>query len=800
MSTLRAAVRSLARAKGFALAAIGILAVGIGANTAVFSVVDAILLRPLPFADDSRLFTISSVNAARGIREAPFSYPAFLEMASRDRELAGLAAIAPERFDWTGVAQPEELSGFRVSASFFDVIGVPMAAGRGFTAADDLEGAPDVAVLGRRFWMRAFNGDARALGTSIALNGRVYAVTGVLGIDVPAPFDDIDVWATHVDRISGFTRTQIDGGLGYLAAVARLTSGAAEARTQAELDTIAHGYARANPANTDADPNASFRLVPLRERAAGSVRTPLILLMAAVGLVLIVACANVANLVLVRATSRAHEAAVRVALGASRADLLRWTCSESFVVAAAGGALGVLFAFWGVSSAAAAFREMPAGFTIAVDARALVFSAVVTVATAIGFGLAPISLLSRQPLTTALRARTSSSSSSAMRTLLVAEVALSIVLLVGAGLLLGNLVRLAHVSVGFETRGLLTAHISLPTPKYANPETMRAFTARLVERLNAAPGIQRASASMAIPPTVTTMAPYVAADQPLVAIGERPVGQWTGVTPGYFATMGIALKTGRAFVEADNERAPLVVVVSEGLARRVWPNDSPVGRKLLVGRFSGFAEVVGVVGDVKNAGLAAEPVPAMYTPYAQRPWPSFSLAIRSSRSNPLTLANTVRAVVSELDADLPLTAVGTTSAALADSIQTEREIAGVLSVFALVALVMAAAGLYGVVAYTVERRTREIGVRVALGAAPASVLRMVAADGMQLTAIGLVIGTAAAIAAARVLSSRVSGFSAGDPIVYAGVVIGFALVAGLACLMPARRALRVDPLVALRTE
>jgi putative ABC transport system permease protein len=361
-------------------------------------------------------------------------------------------------------------------------------------------------------------------------------------------------------------------------------------------------------------------------------------------------------------------------------------------------------------------------------------------------------------------------------------------------------VRLTRVPVGFRPEALLTMRVSLPASNYREPAAMRQFMARLIPRLESVPGVAHAAATMALPPAITTMAPYVAGDQPMVAIGERPVAQWSAITTDYFATLGIPLVAGRVFTLADDEQAPLVVIISQGLARRVWPNASPLGKKLLVGRFPGFADVVGVVGDVKNNGLAREAVLATYTPYPQRPWPAMQFAVRSAGGDPLALVNGVRAAVLDVDRDLPITRVETMDAVLAGSVATERLMTMLLAAFAAVALMMAAAGLYGVIAYTVTQRTQEIGVRVALGAAPRSVLRLVAAEGFRLTAVGMAVGTAAAVVVSRAMRTVLFGVSPADPTTYAAVLVVFATTACAALVIPARRALAVDPLVALRND
>ena len=800
---MRYALRSLLKAPGFSLIAVAIIAIGIGANTAVFSVVDAALLRPLPFRDAGRLFMLSRMNAKRGIADGPFSYPAYEELASRERLLGGVAAFAYDRFNATGGDRPEQLSGARVSWRFFDVLGIDLAAGRAFAAPDDMRGGPTVAIISRRLWTRNVAANPHAIGAALTLNGVPYTIVGALGVDLPPPFDDVDIWTTRVDEMSGFTPAQINGGLGYLTAVARLAPGTSVEPVQAELDTIAHGYVRANPANTDADPDASLRLVPIRDRTVGSARSPLLLLMGAVGLVLLVACANVSNLLLVRATARSHEAAVRAALGAGRWDLVRWLSSESILLAAAGGIAGVLLAFWAVDLAASALRGLPRASDVAVNGRVLLFSCAVSAIAAVVFGAVPSSFVTRQSPAGALRSGGRGATTShrgPRRLFVVLQVALSLVLLVGAGLLLQSLTRLTHVAVGFNPSGLLTLRVSLPTSTYRDPAALRTFIARAVDKLETTPGVAAAAASMALPPTVTTMAPYQSGDRPMAGIGERPVGQWSAVTPGYFRTLGIPLIAGRAVSERDTEETPLVVVISRELARRVWPNESAIGRKLLVGRFPGFAEVVGVVGDVKNNGLVRDSVVAMYTPYRQRPWPAMQFAVRAAAGDPLALVSSVGAAFRDVDRDLPITRVETMDAALSDSIATERLITSLVGGFAGVSLMMAAAGLYGVIAYTVARRTQEIGVRMALGADPRAVVRLVAAEGLRVTAVGMLVGMLAAIAAGRAMRTLLFEVSPADPLTYALVLALFAATACAALIVPALRALRVDPLTALGTE
>ena len=800
---MRHAIRSLLKAKGFTAIAVATLAIGVGANTAVFSVVDAVLLRPLPFKDADRIFTLTGSNPKRDMRDATISYPSFVELATRDRMFAHLSAYTYDSFNLTGDTQPEQLPGVRVTSSFFDVLGVPMAIGPGFRPADDAPGGPAVVVLARRFWSRRFGMSHDVIGAGLTLNGVPHTVVGALGIDLPPPYDDVDVWSTRVEAMNGFTRQQIATGLGYLWGIGRLPPGVQADQVQPEVDAIARAYARANPGNTDADPEASLRLRPIRERTIGNTRSPLLVLTAAVGLVLLIACANVANLLLVRATARAHETAVRAALGASRPQLMTWLGAESAVLAAAGGALGTILALWLVDLASAVVRGLPRGTEVEINAPVLWFSLLVSVAAGILFGLAPAVRAARQAPVEALRAtgRTSSPHRGRLGAgLVILEVALSLMLLVGAGLLLRSFVRLVRAPVGFRAEGLVSMRVSLSTAKYADPASMRSFMTRLVPALEAIPGVAGAAASMSLPPFVMIVAPYQTAGEPERPLAQRPFAAWAGVTPSYFSTMGIPLLAGRALTAADDERAPLVVVVSERLARRAWPTASPVGKRMLVGRFPGYAEVVGVVGDVKNGGLAQPSEPQVYTPYAQRPWPTMGLVVRAATGDPLALVNAIRSAVLSVDRDQPITEIETLQSSLSGSIATARFTTTLLIAFGAIALVMAAAGLYGVIAYTVERRAREVGIRVALGAGPRSVLTLVAGEALRLVVAGMAIGLVGAAIASRAIRSIVFDVSPADPLTYAGVIVVFSLTALAATILPARRALRVDPLVALRND
>src|SRR4051812_33902566 len=592
---MRYAIRSLSHAPSFTAVAVATIAVGIAAVTSVFSIVDAVLLKPLPFRDASGLFVLASANPHRGITDSPFSYPAFVEMASTARAFSGLSAFANERLIATGHGDAEQLAAARVSASFFDVIGVPVVAGRPFLAEEDRPGGPPVVILGHRYWLRRFGGAGSAIGQTLTLDGSPSTIVGALGSELPPPFADIDLWTIRPGNLSGFTPEQIAGGLGYLTGVARLAPGITEGQAQADATAAVHNYARANPANADADPDATMRLIPIRERGVAATRPPLLLLAFAVALVLLVSCANVANLLLVRAEARSHEGAVRTALGATGWDLARWLCAESLALAAIGGVAGVSAAYVIVRIASAALAGLPRGSEVAVDAPVLAFAAAIAGVSGLAVALVPIRRLITQSTAHALRAGRGATRHRRGLTsaLVVAEVAVSIVLLVAAAVLLQGFTRMLNAPVGFQPDRLVTMRLSLPTTRYGDPVALNGFVNRLVPSLEAIPGVASAAAAMVVPPNPTVMAPYMSADGPQVEMGRRPVGIWSAVTLRYFHTMGMPIVKGRDLAETDTESAPLVVVVSDDLARRLWPADNPIGKRLLVGRQTGFAEVVG---------------------------------------------------------------------------------------------------------------------------------------------------------------------------------------------------------------
>jgi putative ABC transport system permease protein len=797
--------RNLTRTRGFALIALAMLALGIGANTAMFSVVNAVLLRPLPFREPGRIVSLSGYNAEQGVSGRGLSYQSFLALQSQTHSFEHLSTFVNDSFTLTGSGEAEELSAARVSAAFFDVLGVHPTFGRGFVPDEDHAGARNVVVLSRGIWMRHFGADPQIVGRSVMLSGISYDVVGVFNSDMPSPYDTVDVWTTKAFEPSMFTPLQVQMGAGYLVVVGRLAPGVMLAAAQSEVDAVARRYVQDNPTFTDADPHSTLRIEPIMDPIVRPIRPALLALTAGVGLVLLIACANLANLLLVRAAARRGEAAVRVALGASRLRIVRQLCTESAMLGIAGGVLGTLVARWTIDLAASQIASLPRGSEIRIDAGVLIFSATVSLVTGVLFGLAPALLASRVNLVEALKGASRSAASGTSRTgraLVIGEVALTLMLLVASGLLLQSFLGLLKVPLGFQPEGLLTMRLSLSPGRFASPEAMAERFERIVARVEQVPGVASAAASLNLPPASLVRAPlYVAGFTP-EAMGERPVAVWSGITPQYFSTMRIPLLAGRGFSSHDGAGGQRVAIVSQSLAKKIFGRENPIGHRIQIGRLPGLSEIVGIAGEVKNVGIESEALPQVYSPYVQRPWTSMSLVARAGTAtgDPRRLVGAVRAAIQEVDRDQAVTDVQTMEEGLASSIAQTRVIAVLLGAFAAIAVAMAAAGLYGVIAYTVTQRTREIAVRLALGARPGTVFWLIVRQGLWLTGFGIAFGIAGAIVATRAMSTLLFGVDDLDPLTYVGVSMLLVGVAMAACYLPARRAARISPITALRAS
>jgi predicted permease len=807
MRNFRYAARTLAKSPGFTLVAIVTLALGIGANTAIFSVANALLLRPLPYAHPDRLVLVYAVKADAPFAIQPFSYLRLTFLNEKSRAFAGFAAFTNETFNLTGTGDPEQLSAARVSWNFFNVLGVSPAIGRAFLPEEDQPGARAVCLISHALWTRAFGARADIAGQNITLDATPYTIAGVLprGFQFAPLGADVDLWAPRVFDLNITTPAQIRAGVGFLSAVARLAPGVGARQADAEMNIQDRQYKRENPGMPDADPSQTIHARDLQEQTVANVRTAVLILCGAVGLLLLIACANVAALLLSRALARRKEIAIRAALGAKRTALIAQLLAESVLLALAGGALGIALSAWGTHALAALGQgNLPRVDEIGIDWRVMLFTAGLSLITGVLFGLLPALQLSRQDLNPVLRAEGRGSAGSRRRSrargvLVVAQVALSMVLLVGAGLLIRSLVRLRNVNAGFDARNVLTMRVALPPARYPKGPQMAAFYDQVVKKVSAMPGVRSAAVCSALPVRPVRFSPVLVQGQPEIPLAARPLMAIQMVSPAYFRTLRVALRQGREFNERDDPGAPLVAVVNETLVRRYWPHDNPIGKHLLLGRMVKPTEVVGVAADVSNLSLAAAPEAEVYLPFPQRPWASMNLILRTA-GDPRNWTGAARAAVAAVDRDQPVTAVNTMEEVLAASTAQQRFSVFLLGVFSVTALVLAAVGLYGAIAYSVAERTQEMGIRIALGADTGDILRMIVGQGLALALAGLVIGAVAALALTRLMSGLLFQVSAADPASFAAGALLFAVVAALASYLPARRATRVDPTEALRYE
>ena len=807
MRNFRYALRMLLKSPGFALVAIVTLALGIGANTAIFSVANALLLRPLPYAHPERLVLVYAEKADTPGDIHPLSYPHATFLGEKSRAFSGFAAFTSEDFNLTGVGDPEQLSAARVTWNFFDVLGVRPAMGRAFLPEEDQPGGRAVCLISHALWTRTFGARADIAGQNITLDATPYTIIGVLprGFHFEPLGAQVDLWTPRVFDLNITTPAQIRAGVGFLTAVARLAPGIGAGQAQAEMHILDRQYKRENPGMPDADPAQSIRAQDLQEQTVSHVRTAVLILCGAVGLLLLIACANVAALLLSRALARRKEMAIRAALGARRAALIGQLLAESVLLAIAGGALGIALSDLGTHALAALGQgNLPRVEEIGIDWRVMAFTAALSLITGVLFGLVPALQLSRQDLNPVLRAEGRGSSGGRKRNrargaLVVAQVALSMVLLVGAGLLIRSFVRLRSVSAGFDAHNVLTMNISLPPARYPKAPQMAAFYDQAVKKVLAMPGVQSAAVCSALPVRPVRFSPVLLEGQPEVPLAGRPVLAIQMVSAAYFRTLRVALRRGREFSEGDNAEAPLVAIVNETLVRRYWPHENPIGKHLRLGRMVLPTEVVGVAADVNNLSLAAAPEAEVYVPFPQRPWASMNLILRTA-GDPHNWAGTARAAVAAVDRDQPVTAVNTMEEVLATSTAPQRFSVFLLGVFSVTALVLAAVGLYGAIAYSVAERTREMGIRIALGAAAGDIQRMIVGQGLVLALAGLGIGTVAALALTRLMAGLLFQVSAADPASFAASALLFAAIAALASYLPARRATRVDPTEALRYE
>ncbi len=803
---VRFAARVLRKAPLFSLVAIATLAVGIGATTAIFSVADAVLFRPLLLPGSERLVVGNSLNA-KGQR-GWISYPDFQSMRRETKTLAGYSAFVPQSVNLTGRAEPRRVRGGFVSDDFFEVVGVQPAMGRGFRpGVDDKEGAANVCVVEYDTWKNVFGGDPKLLGGTLTLNNEPYTVVGILPRGFRFPEDDVDVWMPHHDwpvyRQGLKQGWANDRGTGLVGGVGRLAPGVSLRQAQAELDGIFAALSKSFP-------KAGQRHVELRSLqrvVTGDLRLPLLVLLGAVAFVLLIACSNVANLVLGRAASRQGELATRAALGAGRGRLVEQLLTETGLLWLGGGVLGVFIGGGALRLLLrAAPRTLPGGVVPTIDAPVLGFTLLLTAATAALFGLVPALRFSSPRFTMALKegGRGGSEGMGHARlrsTLVVGQIALTLILLVGSGLLLRSFRELLGVDAGFRPDHLLTMEYRLPANKYPHGAQQWQTHRQILERVRAVPGVVSAALVHGLPFSGNgSTGSFEVVGRP-AGDDEKPRARMNAVSAGYFETLGIPLLRGRSFTPADRADSPPVVIVNRTLADRYWPGEDPIGRRLRIDDDPEpiEVEIVGVVGDTKQYGLDEPVTPYIYASQAQDPGIFDTLAVRT-QGDPMQLASAVRAAVWSVDPEQPVWKVRTEESLLDRAVGTPRFLAQLMSGYALMALLLAALGLYGVVSFSVAQRTNEIGVRMALGARARDVLRMVLRRAFTLAVLGVAIGLAGALALGRAVQSLLFATRASDPLVLLGVALLLAAVTLLASLLPARRAARTDPSTALRYE
>jgi putative ABC transport system permease protein len=799
--SLRYALRGMRKSPGFTIVAVLTLGLGIGANTASFSAVYAMLLRPLPLHDPGRLLFLSGSNPLQPGAGIPFSVAAYESVRDGNSAFTGVTAFCGEGLTLTGAGDPVQLSGLRVSPNFFDVLGVQPAAGRAFRPAEGEPGGEPVALISQGLWERRFASDPRLLGKSITLAQTPYTVIGIAPRDFTIPYDDVDVWVSRISLFGGLTQDQIRNGGGFLMGIARLKPGVTATQADAEVAVLNRQYREQHPKSPDADPKGRLYATPLQETLVTEIRSTLLILAGAVGLVLLIACASVASLTLARATGRAKEIAVRAALGAGRGAIAGQLLIESLLLAAAGAVCGIVLAAWGVSLLSAS-AGLPRFQTLKVDLPVLAFCLGLSLLTGVLFGLAPALQASRPDLNGVLRdsgwGTTGGARRHRTRSLLVAgQIALSVVLLIAAGLFVESFRQLQRVKPGFDPSHALTMRIFLPAARYSDDGRRTQFVRQTLERIEALPGVRFAAASLGIPMSIGVVAPFLADGQPPTPLSQRPLGEWKAITPAYFHTMGVPILRGRAFTWADDDSAPRRVIVSQALARRYFGDQDPIGKHITYARREVVAEIVGVAGDVKSRGLDSDAGVVYYTPYPQFAWPNVSLTVRTA-GDPRALANAVQAQVFAGDRDLPTIRVQTLEEYVDGALLQRRRLLYMVSGFAAVALLLAVVGLYGAMAYSVTQRSTEIGIRQAIGAQPFDILRTVLAEALRLSAVGILAGVVAAAGATRLLSGLLFHVNAMDPLTFAAIALLFLVVALAASWVPAYRATKVDPVRVLR--
>ena len=800
LADFRHAARLLAKRPAFTSVALVTLALGIGANTAIFSVVNAVLLNPLPYQKPSDLAVIWLQHRPTNQFRQPVSFPDFNDWQAQSQSFEQIVASRTISVNFTDGDEPERVNGARVSEGFLSMLRVAPAAGRDFLEEETQPGAAPVALIGFKLWQERYGADASLIGRDISIDSTICTIVGVLPRGFYYPTPDTQV---YIPLIQGKNETA--RGSRFLRVTGRLKPGVSLIQAQAEMDAIAGQIAEQNRAS---NADVGVQLVPLHEEVVGKIRPALLILFGAAGCVLLIACVNVANLILARATGRRAELAVRTALGASRFRLIRQLLSESVLLSVVGGFLGTLIALWGVPALTSiSATSIPRVEEVSVSLKALLFTFVISVGTGILFGIVPALQWSNQRLSEDLKEGKRGATTSAMHrrllnVLVASEVALAVVLLAGAGLMVRSFISINAVAPGFNPKGVVTIGIGLSQPIYADVQQQSLFYQRLTDKLSSIPGIESAAGINRVPLLGFNSSTSFTFQGKPVEPGNAPTADCRIANPNYFATMGIPLLKGREFNERDVKDAPEVVIINKAMAEQYLADENPIGKRLQIYPLPPrWREIVGVVGDVKLLGLDAETNPAIYVPLPQNPYAAAMrnsfLAVRVS-TDPNAVVSAIRHEMKTVDSGVPVGQVRLLEDIVADSVAPQRLNMWLLVSFAGLAALLAAVGIYGVLAYSVTQRTHEIGVRMALGASSKDVLRMVLLDGGKVAVSGVIAGLVGAFALTRLMSAILFKVSAADPLTFAGISVLIVLVSLLASYIPARKAARVDPMVALR--
>ena len=804
---LRFAARMLRKNPGFTAVAVLTLAVGIGANTAIFSVVYAVLLRPLPYQNPGQLVTMFESNLQKGIKEAGCSYVDFTAWQEQNRTFSFIAGEAFHALTFTGRGEPSELATVVVTPQMFSILQTQALLGRTFSPEDGVRGAAPVVILSETLWLSRFGSDPKIIGSAITLDQRSFTIIGIMPAGFRVPFftkQDIWIPLAQDPLFSGWIAQPPSPH--WLPVIGRLKQGVSLAQAQADMDSVSSNLAKEFPAE---DTGWTIRLTPLQQELVGDVRSALLVLLGAVGLVLLIGCANIANLLLARATSRAREMALRQALGAERGRIVRQLLTESAVLGLLGAIAGMLLAFWCVH---ALTPFLPSGLAqfgaVRLDGWVLGFALALSLVSSLGFGLAPALLSGDAHLEANLREGAARSGEGGRRSrarnfLAASELALALVVVVAAGLLLRSFIILTSVNPGFNVEHILKAQISLPRFQYSTPQQWTAFASELLDRIQAQPGLKDSANAAPLPLADGSInLPFSIADSPPLPPGTPNTADYVAVSPNYFRVMGIPLLHGRTFNSDDSPSGRRVALINETLAQFYFPNQNPLGKRLVFGfppNTNVSREIVGVVGDVRDISLHQAPGPMMYVPFAQEPFWGADVVVKSALP-PSSVVSSIRQAAWSIDKNLPLTDIASMPDVLESSVAQPRFRTWLIGLFGVLAALLAAAGIFGVISYSVSCRTQEIGIRVALGASSQTIRSMVLREGLKIAGAGLGAGSIAALGLVRFLKSQLFGVGAADPLTFFGAAALLVIVALAACYIPARRATRVDPMVALRHE